>query len=104
LARKFVFRVELSTAEKGETNMGALTVTPELLAQLSQLKDKTELWDTDGNYIGLFTPCTQIEGVEHLEGEDLFDLAEAEQRLATEKPVHTTQEILQRLRAQELPR
>lgn len=79
--------------------METLTVSTEVQTILGQLEGETKLCDTDGNTIGVFTPA-EVAEVEHYEQmKRLFDSEEIKRRKATEKGVHTTQQILQRLQS-----
>lgn len=80
--------------------MGTVKLNPELQAFLTQLKDKTELQDSDGNLIGLFTPKEQAEAELVEEAKQAFDFEDAERRLATEKR-YTTAEVLEHLKSLE---
>jgi hypothetical protein len=58
--------------------MGTFTVPSELATLLGQLKERTELRDTDGNLIGFFAPQVENESAENREREPLWTPEEAE--------------------------
>lgn len=81
--------------------MTVVTVTQEIKAVFDQLKEVTELYDKDGNFLGLFTPyqLAQNEMVERA-GEE-FDLEQAERQLATRQKCFTTEQVLEHLKSLE---
>ena len=61
--------------------MSTITADPTLLLVLSQMKDKTEIRDANGNLVGIYTPkCKTDEEIKKL-----FDLDKAREKLAMEK-------------------
>ena len=61
--------------------MSTITADPTLLLVLSQMKDKTEIRDGNGNLVGVYSP----KGKTDEEIRKLFDLDKAREKLAMEK-------------------
>src|ERR1700719_182867 len=62
--------------------MSAITVTPELVSVLRQLRETTEIWDAQGRVLGVFTPQAVAEANRM---KSLFDVEEADRILETQR-------------------
>lgn len=64
--------------------MSTITADPTLLQVLSQMKEKTEIRDPDGNLVGVYTPTTEVEKSLIEKACMLVDRAELERRKSEE--------------------
>jgi hypothetical protein len=79
--------------------MSTFTVPAELSTLLGQLKDRTELRDTSGSLLGVFTPQASIGARQDADLGVPFDLEEADRILEEERnlPGYTLEEIWREL-------
>jgi hypothetical protein len=61
--------------------MKSVTATPDWVSLLSPLLEATEIRDTNGQVLGVYTPRTEADGGRR---EAMFDLEEAERTLQRE--------------------
>jgi hypothetical protein len=60
--------------------MSTITADPTLLQVLSQMKEKTEIRDPDGNLVGVYTPTADVEKSLVEKVSKLVDRSELERR------------------------
>lgn len=78
--------------------MSTITADPTLLLVLSQMNDVTEIRDSNGNVVGVYTPKAMTAD----DARKLFDLDKARARFEKEKhDVRPFREVLARLKKME---
>jgi hypothetical protein len=80
--------------------MGSIVLPPELQSLLSQLKDRTDLVDAQGNLVGVFTPKEQAETELYERVKAMIDPAEIARR-KQETGAVTYDEVKRRLKSLE---
>jgi hypothetical protein len=68
--------------------MSSITIGQELAPTLARLSERTEIRDSQGNVLGIFTPKARKEVLE-----SLFDLEEAERIAATDKENYSLEQV-----------
>jgi hypothetical protein len=81
--------------------MTAITVDEAVQACLGSLTQQTELRDSGGRLLGIFTPCADATARIYEEAKARFNPEVIEQRAASDGPWLSTAEVLQRLRSLE---
>jgi hypothetical protein len=81
--------------------MNALTAEPNLADFLRQAKAITEIRDSEGKYLGMFTPGDPREVRLYLQAWFTTNPAELERRKNTPHQVFTTDEVLKHLESLE---
>jgi hypothetical protein len=82
--------------------MGAITADENVQAWLGQIKEKTEIRGQNGQLIGVFEPRSESDDPLYERAKRLFDPAEIERRMATEKDQgYTIEQVREHLRSLE---
>jgi hypothetical protein len=76
--------------------MSSVTIGQDLASTLGQLMERTEIRDSQGNLLGIFTPQAHQKKLE-----SLFDLEEAERIAATDKENYSLEQVKEHLRSLE---
>ncbi len=83
--------------------MTILTANDVVQAFLTPIKEAAEIRDEEGNLLGYFTPAGRAEDMLYQQDIAQFDLEELKRRAASKERGHTTEEVLNYLRALEHP-
>ena len=82
--------------------MVAITADERVRVWLGQIRERSEIRDQKGQLLGVFEPCSEPGDEAYARAKQLFDPAEIERRMASEKDQgYTFEQVMEHLRSME---